>query len=149
MLVRERADASGLSLGHRVPPDLPLLYADGRKLKQILLNLLSNAVKFTPAGGSVTLSAEVTQNQDLSITVSDTGVGIAPENIATAMETFGQVESHLSRSYEGTGLGLPLTKALVGLHDGSLELRSVLGSGTTVTVCFPARRLRSRRATVA
>ncbi|MEE8534288.1 MAG: ATP-binding protein [Alphaproteobacteria bacterium] len=149
MLVRERADAGGLSLGHRVPPDLPLLYADGRKLKQILLNLLSNAVKFTPAGGSVTLSAEVTQNQDLSIAVSDTGVGIAPENIATAMETFGQVESHLSRSYEGTGLGLPLTKALVGLHDGSLELRSVLGSGTTVTVCFPARRLRSRRATVA
>ncbi|MFQ5957865.1 MAG: PAS domain-containing sensor histidine kinase [Alphaproteobacteria bacterium] len=148
-LVTERANSGGLSLERRVPPDLPALNADERKLKQILLNLLSNAVKFTPAGGTVTLRAEVGPDQDLSIAVSDTGIGIAPKDIDKAMQPFGQVESDLSRSYVGTGLGLPLTNALVELHDGSLELESVPDSGTTVTVRFPARRLGSRRATVA
>ncbi len=149
MLIREKADAGGLHLAQRVAPDLPTLYADERKLKQILLNLLSNAVKFTPAGGSVTLWAELGPDGGLSIAVSDTGIGIAPEHIAKAMETFGQVESDLNRSFQGTGLGLPLSKALAEMHDGSLELESALGTGATVTVRFPAARVGARRATVA
>lgn len=142
--VQERADTSGVKLVADVPDDLPRLHADERKLKQILVNLLSNAVKFTPAGGSVTIGVWCRTDGDCVFQVTDTGIGIAPDDIPKALSRFGQVDSSLSRKYEGTGLGLPLTKALVELHGGSLELRSEVDIGTTVTVRFPAERVGRR-----
>jgi len=126
-----------------VTPDLPPLLADERKLKQILINLLSNAVKFTPAGGAIRMAAAPDPaNGELVITVSDTGIGIAPADIARVMEPFGQVDNPINRKYRGTGLGLPLTKGLVELHGGSFQLESTPGVGTTVTIRLPARRLK-------
>jgi signal transduction histidine kinase len=117
------------------------LRVDSRKFRQILLNLLSNAFKFTPAGGTVTLSAGVVKGGVVAVTVRDTGIGIAPENIETVLAPFGQVESAFSRRHHGTGLGLPLAKSLAELHGGTLHVESVLKQGTTVTVRFPAWRV--------
>jgi signal transduction histidine kinase len=117
------------------------LRVDSRKFHQILVNLLSNAFKFTPAGGTVTLSAGVVKGGVLAVTVRDTGIGIAPENIETVLAPFGQVESAFSRRHHGTGLGLPLAKSLAQLHGGTLHVESVLNKGTTVTVRFPAWRV--------
>jgi signal transduction histidine kinase len=136
-LVGERARLGGLTLGHELPDENLVLRADERKLKQVLLNLLSNAIKFTPSGGSVTVRAEVTPGGDTEITVADTGIGISPDDIEKALSPFGQVDSQLNRKYEGTGLGLPLTKALVELHGGTMDMMSEVGVGTTVRVVFP------------
>ena len=142
-LIRERALRAELRLDIAVAPDLPPLLADERKLKQILINLLSNAVKFTPAGGAVRMGAGLDpKSGDLVITVSDTGIGIAPADIARVMEPFGQVDNPINRKFRGTGLGLPLTKGLVELHGGGFQIESTPGVGTTVTVRLPARRLR-------
>ncbi|MCH8197174.1 MAG: PAS-domain containing protein [Proteobacteria bacterium] len=140
-LVTERAAKGGVKLITEVPDDLPaLLRIDARKLKQILLNLLSNAVKFTPAGGSVTIRSWFRPDSGFVLQVADTGVGIALEDIPKALTPFGQVDSRLDRKYEGTGLGLPLTKSLIEKHGGSFDLQSEVGVGTTVTVRFPKER---------
>ncbi len=139
-LVRDRADANSITVGVAHADDLPPLWADERKLRQILINLLSNAVKFTLEGGSVTVGAELDAEGKMVIRVADTGIGIDPEHLETVLTPFGQVESPLNRKYEGTGLGLPLTKALTELHGGTLEIASVFGQGTTVSISFPARR---------
>jgi signal transduction histidine kinase len=139
--VRERAEQHEVRLDTRVPAGLPRLLADERKVKQILLNLLSNAVKFTEAGGRITVAATLRDDGGLALAVSDTGIGIKAEDIPLAMATFGQVDSSLSRRYEGTGLGLPLCKALIERHGGTLELVSEPGKGTCVTVSFPAARI--------
>jgi len=141
MLVRERAEGGGVALRRKVANDLGHLRADKRKLKQILINLLSNAIKFTPEGGRVDVRARVDHRGDMVISVADTGIGIAPEDISKAMAPFSQVDTTLSRKYEGTGLGLPLTKSLVEMHGGTLDLASSLGEGTTVTVRLPAERV--------
>jgi len=130
-----------------VASDLPALTADQRKLKQILLNLMSNGIKFTPAGGRLTVKAWFGADDGYVFQVSDTGIGIALEDIPKALAPFSQIDSDLNRKYEGTGLGLPLTKALAELHGGSLDLCSEVGVGTTVTVCFPAERAASIAAT--
>jgi PAS domain S-box-containing protein len=140
-LVRERAGERNIDLSVRLPESLPRLWADERKVKQILINLLSNAIKFTPEGGSVTVSAERDASDAVHLSVSDTGIGIAKESLETVLEPFGQVDSALSRKHAGTGLGLPLTKSLVELHGGRLDLDSELGKGTTVVVRFPHERL--------
>jgi signal transduction histidine kinase len=145
-LLEERAVRAGLRLELDVPRELPLLLADERKLKQVLINLFTNAVKFTPPGGEVALRARLALDGDLLIEVVDTGIGIAPEDIATALSPFGQVDGRLSRKYQGTGLGLPLSRALVMLHGGTLLISSAVGRGTTVTVRLPAARLRPRPA---
>ncbi|HWD29210.1 MAG TPA: ATP-binding protein [Rhizomicrobium sp.] len=116
------------------------IFVDDRKLTQILVNLLSNAFKFTPQGGTVALSAARTPEGGLGITVRDTGIGIAPEDIATVLSPFGQVESALSRTHHGTGLGLPLANSLAQMHGGTLSLQSTVGGGTTVTIILPAAR---------
>jgi signal transduction histidine kinase len=120
--------------------DLPHLRADRRRVKQILLNLLSNAVKFTPGPGTVTLAAQ-RRGAELVITVSDTGIGIAAADLGKALEPFGQIDNRFARSYPGTGLGLPLSKQLMELHGGTLVIDSEPGSGTVVTLTFPAERL--------
>jgi signal transduction histidine kinase len=139
-LVQERAQRSQVMLRTDLP-NPPQLHADERKLKQILINLLTNSIKFTPAGGMVTVGARLAENGDFLLTVTDTGIGIAEEDIATALAPFGQVDSRLNRKYEGTGLGLPLCNAMVKLHGGELTIDSVVGEGTTVTMRLPASRV--------
>ena len=141
--VRSQAEGAGQTLAVEMSRPLPQLYADQQYFKQILINLLSNAVKFTPRGGTVTLSAGVASDGWLSVSVSDTGIGIAEEDIWKALVPFAQVSSDLSRKYEGTGLGLPLSKGFVEMHGGTLKIDSEPGSGTTVTVRFPPDRTRS------
>ena len=119
---------------------LPRLNADPLRLKQILINLLSNAVKFTPKGGEISCDAFVDDDGKMVITVTDTGIGMDQEEIAVAFAKFGQVDSSLSRSQEGTGLGLPLTKGLVELHGGEMDLESEKGKGTRVIIRFPSER---------
>ena len=123
-----------------------MLLADRRLLKQILVNLLSNAVKFTPQGGRITASAQGDCTTGYALTIADTGIGIAPDDIPKALARFAQVDASLDRRFEGAGLGLPLSKALVELHGGSLELESEVGAGTTVTIRFPAARVVPRKA---
>jgi two-component system cell cycle sensor histidine kinase PleC len=140
-LMRDRADQAALDLTAHTPPDLPYLRCDGRRLKQILLNLMSNAVKFTPSGGQVTVRASLADDGGLKIAVSDTGIGIATQDLAKALQPFGQIDSRMTRKYQGTGLGLPLTKSMIELHGGSLQLESVVGRGTTATLWLPSDRL--------
>jgi len=139
-VVAARAEEGGITVRNEIPIHLPGVRADERKLKQILINLLSNAVKFTPEGGTVTISGALSED-GISITVSDTGIGMAPEEISSAMQPFGQLDSSLSRRHEGTGLGLPLTKSLVELHGGRLQIESRPGEGTNATIHLPAARL--------
>jgi PAS domain S-box-containing protein len=122
-----------------VPHPSPHLRVDERKFVQILVNPLSNAFKFTPAGGSVTLSAGIGRDGGLSVRVCDTGIGIAPDDLEKVLAPFGQVESAFSRKYRGTGLGLPLARSLAELHGGALGLESSVGAGTTVN--GPSQRL--------
>jgi signal transduction histidine kinase len=124
-----------------VADDLPNLCADEVKLGQILINLLSNAIKFTPAGGSVGLKVEIDRDGELVFRVKDTGIGIPADKMSIALAPFGQVDSGLARKYEGTGLGLPLTKRLVEMHQGTLEISSTPGRGTVVTARFPKQRI--------
>lgn len=139
-MVEAQADAQQISLATSFDRTLPLLLADHRRVRQVLLNLLSNAVKFTPEGGSVKAEA-FGGPAGLTIRVTDTGIGIAPEDIPVALERFGQIDSDLARKYEGTGLGLPLSKCLMEHHGGTLEIESEPGRGTCVSVIFPAERV--------
>jgi signal transduction histidine kinase len=117
------------------------LLAVERMVCQILINLLSNAVKFTPAGGRVALTAARTADGALLIAVADSGVGMAPNEIKVALTPFGQVSNALSRRHTGTGLGLPLAKAMMELHGGTLRVASAPGQGTTVSLLFPPERV--------
>jgi PAS domain S-box-containing protein len=141
VLVGGRAHHEGITLERDAPEELPRLHADERMLKQILINLLSNAVKFTPAGGRVEARAWADPEAGYVLQISDTGIGMKLEDIPMAMVRFGQIDGRLNRKFEGTGLGLPLTKSLVDLHGGTLDLDSEPGVGTTVTVRFPAARI--------
>ncbi|MFN4090112.1 MAG: PAS domain-containing sensor histidine kinase [Alphaproteobacteria bacterium] len=138
--VEKIAERSGVTIIVEPPGGLRVR-ADERRLKQVLLNLLSNAVKFTPAGGMVTLSTRAMEDGGIAFVVADTGIGIAPDEIERAMAPFSQIESGLARRYEGTGLGLPLSKALTEQHGGTLSLESEPGVGTTVTVRLPPERV--------
>ena len=140
-LIHERADGEGISVNADIPEDLPAMQADERRLKQVLLNLLSNSIKFTNPGGSVKVTAAATETYGLSITVADSGIGIAEEDLARVLTPFTQVDSQLARKYDGTGLGLPLTKGLVEAHGGKMSIKSKLGEGTQVTVHFPPQRV--------
>jgi signal transduction histidine kinase/HAMP domain-containing protein len=136
-MMRAECARAELSLTLQLP-DVPLrLKADSAKLKQVLLNLLSNALKFTEPGGSIAVTAEVTPDDSIAIRVADTGIGMSSEQIPIAFAAFGQVENQLARRYGGTGLGLPLTKALVELHGGTIAIKTAPGEGTTVTVTLP------------
>jgi PAS domain S-box-containing protein len=144
-LLRPRAERAGLTLEFRPAADLPLLYADPVKVKQMLLNLLSNAIKFTPPGGRirVTLRLEATADEPpvLELSVADTGVGLAPADIPNAFIPFQQIDNRLARKHQGAGLGLPLVKAQIELHGGTIVMQSAPGAGTVVTLSFPAWRL--------
>lgn len=135
-MVEAMAGKQQVTLATDIASNLPLLVADERACRQILLNLLSNAIKFSHPGGRVTVSLK-RQGQSLNLSVSDQGVGMAPEALSRIGEPFFQVQDGLSRRYEGTGLGLSIVKGLVDLHQGTLRAMSEIGAGTTVTVLLP------------
>ena len=137
-LVRERAARHGIALALEIDPRLRELVGDERKVKQALLNLLSNAVKFTPEGGRIRLKA-VLADGAAEISVSDTGIGIAPEDRETIFEEFRQVGRDSTRKQEGTGLGLTLTKKFVEMHGGRIWVESEVGRGSTFTFTLPIR----------
>lgn len=136
-MVRQQAMNAGVSLQFDCPGDSLLINADRRKMKQMLLNLLSNAIKFTPPKGDVTVSVERDGADGVAIAVTDTGIGIEPADIEAVLKPFGRVELQDGEIREGTGLGLPLVKALAELHGGSFELDSVYGLGTKATIRLP------------
>ena len=137
--VREWTDSADVQIEVDIDEkSLPLMCADERRLKQIVINLLSNAVKFTPSNGTVTVQFWYRNDCGFVLQVADTGVGI--DNIPKALASFEQGVSALDLTYEGIGLGLPFTKSLVERHGGSLELQSEVGVGTTVTVYLPSDR---------
>ena len=139
-LLRNKANAGAVKLITEMPEGLPALRADERSVKQVLLNLLSNAVKFTPRGGSVTTSLSFTPRNGFSIAVTDTGIGMTPEDIKIALSPFGQIDSQIAREHHGTGLGLPICRSLIELHGGELNVISEPNIGTTMTAHFPASR---------
>ena len=146
-LVQGRAEEADVLIETSVPLGMPLLMADTKRLKQILLNLLSNAVKFTPPGGKVALDVKLREDGGIDLIVHDTGIGIAKQDLERALQPFGQIDSHLSRKYEGTGLGLPLSRNLAELHGATLSIESEPDKGTVVTVRFPPQRsIRLQRA---
>jgi two-component system cell cycle sensor histidine kinase PleC len=133
---RLMAESAGVLLEESIDPDLPHIYGDGVRLRQVFTNLISNALKFTRDGGTVEVSAG-THGDILLATVRDTGVGMTPEEVSVALTPFGQVDASHARWREGTGLGLPIARALVQLHGGELRIRSEKGKGTSVEVRFP------------
>ncbi|HTZ81336.1 MAG TPA: MHYT domain-containing protein [Stellaceae bacterium] len=147
-LIRGQAHDAGLRLEYQAEAGLPMLRVDLRRVQQVLLNVLGNAVKFTPPGGSIRVAA-ARRGGDLVISVTDTGIGMAPQDIPKALERFGQIDNSLARRYEGAGLGLPLSKRLMELHDGALEVESAVTVGTTITLVFPTARLIERGSGVA
>ncbi|HLJ18943.1 MAG TPA: ATP-binding protein [Stellaceae bacterium] len=140
-MIEERAAAAGLTLETILPDRLPHLRADEHMLRQMLLNLLWNAVKFTREGGRISIVAEHGDNGTFRIEVADTGIGMSPEEIPTALTPFRQVDSGLTRKHGGTGLGLPLVKSRIELHGGSIAIESARGVGTTVALILPASRV--------
>jgi len=141
MLVREQAGNKDLALVSELPPRFPPFLGDRRRLKQIFINILQNAVKFTPQDGTVTVTLAHEPGAPVHVTIKDTGIGMSAENIPRALERFSQIETGLERRYEGTGLGLPLARALAKLHDGDIEIESNEGKGTAVRVILPANRI--------
>ena len=137
-LMIDRLERGGLHLRTQLGDSPVSIRGDGRNIKQVILNLLSNAVKFTEAGGTITVRGGTDEVGCAYLAVSDTGIGMSPDEIKKALAVFGQVESGMDRNFEGTGLGLPLSKSLMEGHGGKLEIESEPGVGTTVTVTFPA-----------
>jgi signal transduction histidine kinase len=139
--MRDRASRAGIRFAVGIDSSLPSVKTDGGRLNQILLNLLSNAVKFTPKGGEVVLSATFDAvTERIVLRVRDTGIGISAQDLPVALAPFGQVDSSLARKYEGTGLGLPLSRKFAEALGGTLDIESQPGSGTTVTVTLPVRQ---------
>jgi two-component system CheB/CheR fusion protein len=137
MLVEDMVTKKKIEMKLEIADDLPDIQADELKVKEILYNLLSNAVKFTPENGTVTLSAS-RKGSEVEISIRDSGVGIAPENMGKVFEGFFRVDTPYSRVTEGTGLGLPLSKKMVELHGGTFVLKSEgLGKGTFVRFTLP------------
>ncbi len=139
-ILSERALRGNITISSDIAPDMPYLIADRVRFIQIILNVMSNAVKFTEPGGRVNISVDsqpIGNNKThYKVVISDTGIGMSPSDIDKAFQSFGQIDSGLNRKYEGTGLGLPLTKKLVELHNGTIRLESEVGIGTTVRIQF-------------
>ncbi|WP_022727026.1 sensor histidine kinase [Fodinicurvata sediminis] len=140
-LMSDRAQSGGVDLTVQIEDSLPLIDGDVLRLRQVILNLLSNAIKFTEAEGRVEVGAYRQANGDLCLYVQDTGVGMEPAEVEDALAPFTQLDSSLSRKFEGTGLGLPLAQKLVELHDGELKIDTTPGKGTIVSILLPNSRI--------
>ncbi len=138
--VRVQAAGKGIALEADIPPGTPFIRGDELRLSEVLINLLSNAVKFTETG-RVTVSAAFDAARGFRFTVADTGIGMSPGEIDEALEPFGQVDNAFSRKYQGTGLGLPLARRFIELHGGRLEIESVKGAGSAISVYLPPERI--------
>jgi two-component system cell cycle sensor histidine kinase PleC len=136
---RQAASDSGVKLELRCAPEVTTVRGDAKKLRQALTNIVSNAVKFTSEGGHVLVEAIALETGDISITISDTGVGMDEEELKVALTPFGQVDGSRSRWREGAGLGLPIAKALIELHSGQLEIESARSKGTMVSIRLPSQ----------
>lgn len=139
-MLRHRAHKAEIAILLDLPERPIMLLGDARRLKQILINLLGNAIKFSDAGGSVTVSTRINEAGCITLSVSDTGIGISEDHLANVFSPFFRVDTHYVSQREGTGLGLPLVKALADLHDASININSEVDIGTTVCVTFPAER---------
>jgi len=139
-LVNQQSRKKKIRIDGKIEEALPLLLADERMVKQVLLNLLSNAIKFTPKGGSIQLSVTLPETGQITMAVRDNGVGISADDFEKVFSVFGQAQNIMTRTHEGSGLGLPISRRLIELHDGALELESTLGQGTIVTIVFPRQR---------
>ena len=146
-MIKERAERAEIKLSVKIAEGCPALRADERRLRQILLNLLSNAVKFTPSRGKVSIGAEQVNGVGIRLWVSDTGIGIAADDIPRVLKPFTQVRSPYYSNLKGTGLGLSLAKSLSELQGGSLEIESEVGKGTTVSIHFPPGKTISAKKT--
>jgi two-component system cell cycle sensor histidine kinase PleC len=136
---RFAAQDAGVALEHQIAADLPPVRGDSSKLRQIFNNIISNAIKFTHKDGSVRLEAARLADGGVVVLIRDTGVGMSEEELRIALTPFGQVDGGRSRWREGTGLGLPIAKALVELHGGQLEVQSVKDKGTEIAIILPSR----------
>ena len=141
IIVKSRAKDEKIEFSVNIANNLPMIFADKRRMMQILVNLLTNAIKFTPAGGDVSLSVDQEGDGSIQFVVKDTGIGMDEKGIAKALEKFGQIDSEQANRHQGTGLGLPLTKSLIEMHGGSMAIESVPGSGTTIKVHIPKERI--------
>ncbi|MHA1597415.1 MAG: sensor histidine kinase, partial [Alphaproteobacteria bacterium] len=139
-LLEPKARKKQLQVSYEDRRELPPLFGDERRIKQVILNLLSNAIRYTLEKGRIEVRADIDESNAIWISISDTGIGMSEADIVTALETFGRVHNYQIQENSGTGLGLPLVKSLVELHGGSLRIESTPAVGTTVTVRFPARR---------
>ncbi|WP_375318696.1 sensor histidine kinase [Candidatus Tisiphia endosymbiont of Oplodontha viridula] len=136
-IMKPRADQASVQLIEKLPKEHIVIKADPKRLKQVFFNLLSNSIKFTNASGTVTIYAEKDESKGLVyVQVIDTGIGIDERDIPKVLSTFGQIDSTVGRKYQGTGLGLPLTRKLIELMKGKFDLQSKIGIGTTVTLTF-------------
>lgn len=140
-LLESRAKALGITLSGHIEPGFPRIRGDQLRIKQVFLNLLSNGLKFSHRGDKVTLSGRIDDDGSILILVEDTGIGIAAADIPKALEPFGQVENVMTRTHDGLGLGLHLSRLMLEMHGGSLTLESELGRGTAAVVRFPASRI--------
>lgn len=139
-MFRQRASELGVDLTFRVRDDIPWLIADPRLFNQVAINLTSNALKFTPEAGSVSVELSFSDQGDLVLSVRDTGIGIKGADMQRIFEPFVQVEDAMSRTQQGTGLGLPLVRKIMNLHGGTIELESSAGTGTIASATFPKSR---------
>ena len=137
LIIEAKAREKNIAVDCRLAPMLPLLLADGLRLKQILINLLGNAVKFTPEQGRISIDASAAGEGFVRVSVADTGIGMSPEEVDTALRPFGQIDSAFNKRHEGTGLGLPIAHALTRMHGGDLSIDSRKGHGTRVTLTLP------------
>ena len=148
-MVSDLGEKYGVRLIGEMPPGHVQLVAVDRMIRQIMINLLGNAIKFTPAGGSVRVSGAALKDGGYAVTVQDSGIGMTQEEIAEALTPFGQIENKMTATHNGTGLGLPLAKAMVELHEGTMAISSMPGHGTRIVLNFPAHRIRSNRSVAA
>ena len=140
LIVEAKAREKGIEVETSVAADLPEIMGDSLRIKQILINLLGNAVKFTPDGGRIRIEVMKVQDGFVGLTVTDTGPGMSPTEVETAMRPFGRVDTAFNKRHEGTGLGLPIAYALSRMHGGDLRIDAQKGAGTRVTVILPVAR---------
>jgi len=144
-LTAERAGSVGLVVSEKIAPDLPLVHADERQIKQIIINLISNAIKFTDPGGQIIIAAALIDSQEIEIYIKDSGVGISAEDLERVQKPFIQVADAMTQQHTRSGLGLFIVRSIIKLHGGTMRLESELGKGTTVFLSLQKRRLKFKK----